>query len=184
VGTVVTHSRLRKQQPEALSFSEEIRARGGRPGSRLISLELAIPTPSVRDFFELHEQQKVYEVQRVRLKDGEPLALEFARLPERLCPGLERFDWARSSLYETLERSYGIRIETWDEEISAEIPNSEQRKLLCLPARTAVLVVNRKAYMEDGRPVELTRSFYRGDRYSAISHSVRKSRSILPATGS
>ena len=184
VGTVVTHSRLRKQQAEALSFSEEIRARGGRPGSRLISLELAIPTPSVRDFFELHEQQKVYEVQRVRLKDGEPLALEFARLPERLCPGLERFDWARSSLYETLERSYGIRIETWDEEISAEIPNSEQRKLLCLPARTAVLVVNRKAYMEDGRPVELTRSFYRGDRYSAISHSVRKSKSILPATGS
>ena len=40
VGTVITHSRLRKQQPEALSFSEEIRARGGRPESRLISLNL------------------------------------------------------------------------------------------------------------------------------------------------
>ena len=31
VGTVVTHSRLAKQQQEALSFTEEIRARGGRP---------------------------------------------------------------------------------------------------------------------------------------------------------
>jgi GntR family transcriptional regulator len=184
VGTVIAHNRLAKQQQEALSFSEEIRARGGRPESRLISLDLAIPSPLVRDFFELQERQKVYEVQRVRLKDGEPLALEFARLPERLCPGLERFDLARSSLYEILERSYGIRIVTCDEEISAEIPNSQQRKLLRLPAHTAVLVINRKAYMEDGRPLELTRSFFRGDRYSSVVHSVRKNKSILQATGS
>ena len=184
VGTVVTHSRLSKQQQEVRSFSEEIRARGGRPESRLISFELAIPTPPVRDLFELQEQQKVYEIQRVRLSDGEPLALELARLPERLCPGLERFDLARSSLYEILEQSYGLRPETCDEEISAEIPSSQQRKLLSLPARTAVLVFNRKTYMEDGRPLELTRSVYRGDRYSAIVHSVRKNKSILPATGS
>lgn len=184
VGTVVTHRRLSRQQQEALSFSEEIRARGGRPESRLISLDLAIPTPSVRDFFELHEQQKVYEVQRVRLKDGEALALELARLPERLCPGLDRFDLARSSLYEILEQSYGIRIVACDEEISAEIPNSQQRKLLSLPARTAVLVINRKAYMEDGRPLELTRSVFRGDRYSVIVHAVRKNKSILQGTSS
>lgn len=184
VGTVVTHSRVSKQQQEVLSFSEEIRARGGRPESRLISLKLAIPTPLMRDFFELHEQQKVYEVERVRLKDGEPLALELARLPQRLCPGLERFDLARSSLYEILEQSYGIRPETCDEEISAEIPSSQQRKLLSLPARTAVLVINRKAYMEDGRPLELTRAVYRGDRYSAIVHSVRKKKSILKAPSS
>ena len=181
VGTVATHSRLRKQQQEMRSFSEEIRARGGRPESHLISLELAIPTPSVRDFFELHEEQKVYEVQRVRLKDGEPLALELGRIPERLCPGLERFDLARSSLYEILEQSYGLRPETCNEEISAKIPSPQQRKLLSLPARTAVLLVNRKTYMDDGRPLELTRSVFRGDRYSAIAHSVRKKKSVLQA---
>jgi len=183
VGTVVTRSRLAKQQQEALSFSEEIRACGGRPKSRLISLDLAIPAPSVRDFFELPQQQKVYEIQRLRLKDGEPLALEVARLPERLCPGLERFDLARSSLYEILEQSYGIRMETCDEEISAEIPNPHQRKLLSLPARTAVLVINRKVFMEDGRPLELTRAVYRGDRYTSVVHSIRQKKSVLPATG-
>lgn len=184
VGTAVTDSRLRKQQQEVRSFSEDIRARGGRPESRLISLDLAIPTPSVRDFFELHEQQKVYEVQRVRLKDGEPLALELARLPERLCPGLERFDVARSSLHEILEQSYGLRPETCNEEISAEIPSPEQRKLLSIPARTAVLVINRKIHMDQGRPLEFTRSVYRGDRYTAVVHSVRRSKSILQATSS
>lgn len=184
MGTVVTHSRVWRQPQEMRSFSEEIRARGGRPESRLISLERAIPEPSVRDFFELREQQKVYEIERVRLSDGEPLALELARIPERLCPGFERFDLTKNSLYQILEQSYGFRPEACTEEISAEIPNLQQRKLLSLPTRTAVLVVNRKTYMNDGRPLEFTRSVYRGDRYSSIVHSVRKKKTILQAPSS
>src|SRR2546429_2505183 len=95
---------------------------------------------------------------RLRLKDGEPLALEFVRIPERLCPGLERFDIAKNSLYQILEESYGLRLENCIEEISAEAPTAKLRKLLALPKNAAVLVVNRKTFAEDGRAVELTRS--------------------------
>ena len=184
IGTVVRNSRLRKQQQELRSFSEEIRERGGRPESRLISLGLATPAASVREFFGLREDQAIYEIQRVRLNDGEPLALELARIPERLCPGLERFDLTKTSLYRVLEESYGLSLESCSEEISAEIPNSECRKLLSVPAGTAVLVVNRRTYARDGRPVEFTRSVFRGDRYSALVHSVRKTNSVLKASGS
>ncbi|HKN33362.1 MAG TPA: GntR family transcriptional regulator [Terriglobales bacterium] len=183
-GTVVTPARLRKQQQELKSFSEEIRDRGGRPESRLISLERTLPGESVRDFFELGDQQKVYEIHRLRLKDGEPLALEFVRIPERLCPGLERFDIAKNSLYQILEESYGLRLENCIEEISAEAPTAKLRKLLALPKNAAVLVVNRKTFAEDGRAVELTRSTYRGDQYSAIVRSVRKKKPILRASTS
>jgi GntR family transcriptional regulator len=179
IGTVVRPSRLRKQQQELRSFSEEIRERGGRPESRMLSLVLATPSATLREFFGLREDQKVYEIKRVRLNNGEPLALEIARIPERLCPRLERFDLAKSSLYRLLEETYGLTLESCSEEISAEIPNSECRKLLSLPARTAVLVVNKRAYARDGGPAEFTRSVYRGDRYSALVHSVRKTKSIL-----
>ena len=179
MGTVVTHSRLRKQQQDLRSFSEEIRERGGHPESRLISMQLAIPDLSVREFFELREQQNVYTIQRLRLNDGEPLALELARIPERLCPGLERFDLVKTSLYQILEKSYGLRLESCSEEISAEIPSSQYRKQLSLPRNTAVLVVNRKTYTDDGRAIEFTRSVFRGDRYSALVHSVRKKKSLL-----
>jgi GntR family transcriptional regulator len=179
IGTLVKHSRLRKQQQELRSFSEEIRERGGHPESRLISLGLSTPAAIVREFFGLRGDQKVYEIQRVRLNDGEPLGLEIARIPERLCPRLERFDLAKTSLYRVLEESYGLSLESCSEEISAEIPNSECRKLLSVPARTAVLVVNRRTYTRDERPVEFTRSVFRGDRYSALVHSVRKTKSIL-----
>ncbi len=173
-GTVVTPTRVRKQQQELRSFSEEIRARGGRPESRLMSLGLTVPEQSVRDFFELRDQQKVYEILRLRLNDGVPLALELARIPERLCPGLERFDLAKNSLYQILEESYGLRLDNCIEEISAEAPTSKLRKLLALPKNAVVLVVDRKTFAEDGRAVELGRSTFRGDQYSAIVRSIRK----------
>jgi GntR family transcriptional regulator len=177
-GTVVTPSRLRKQQQEMKSFSEEIRDRGGRPESRVLSLERTLPAESARAFFELGENQKVYEISRLRLKDGEPLAVELVRIPERLCPGLERFDLAKNSLYQILEESYGLRLEKCIEEISAESPTAQLRKLLVLPRHAAVLVVNRKTFADDGRAVELTRSTYRGHQYSAIVHSVRNRKPV------
>lgn len=183
-GTVVTSTRVRKQQQELHSFSEEIRARGGRPESRLISLEVTVPEESVRNFFELGDQQKIYEILRLRLKDGEPLALELARLPERLCPGLQRFDLAKNSLYQILEESYGLRLDNCIEEISAEAPTPKLRKLLALPKNAAVLVVDRKTFAEDGRAVELGRSTFRGDRYSAVVRSIRKKKSILKGSTS
>jgi GntR family transcriptional regulator len=161
------------------SFSEEIRERGGRPESRLLSLERTLPTESVRAFFELGENQKVYEISRLRLKDGEPLAVELARIPERLCPGLERFDLAKNSLYQILEESYGLRLEKCIEEITAESPTAQLRKLLVLPRQAAVLAVHRKTFADDGRAVEFTRSTYRGDQYSAIVHSVRNRKPVL-----
>ena len=48
---------------------------------------------------------------RLRLRDGVPLAVEDVQISQRLCPGLDRFDLARNSLYAILEESYGLRLE-------------------------------------------------------------------------
>jgi len=74
--------------------------------------------------------------------------------------------------------------ETCTEESRRRFRVQNSEKLLSLPTRTAVLVVNRKTYLDDGRPFELTRSIYRGDRYSSIVHSSRNKKSILKAPSS
>jgi DNA-binding GntR family transcriptional regulator len=58
------------------------------------------------------------------------------------------------------------------EQISAATPTKSQRQLL--QASGAVLVVNRRTYTEKETPVELASTTYRGDLYTAIVHSVRK----------
>src|SRR5437764_11654208 len=72
-GTFVAPKRLHKQEKEFRSFTEEIRARGGKPHSRLISFEQIAPKRVARDFFGLSEGEKVYEICRLRLTDETPL---------------------------------------------------------------------------------------------------------------
>jgi GntR family transcriptional regulator len=173
-GTFVAPNRLQKQQQELRGFTEEISARGGKSESRLLSFEVIAPPPSAKGFFGLTEGEKVYEINRLRYKDATPLAAEAALIPQKICPWLERFDLAKNSLYRILEESYGLRLQTGIEEVSAQLPSAAHRKLLEIPRNTAVLVVNRKTFTDTGIPLELTRSVYRGDLYSAIVHSVRK----------
>jgi GntR family transcriptional regulator len=173
-GTFVAPNRLQKQQQELRSFTEEITARGGKSETRLISFEVITPPPSAREFFGLSKGEKVYEISRLRYKDRTPLAAEAAMIPQKICPWLERFDLAKNSLYRILEESYGLRLQTGTEEISAQLPSAAHRKLLAVPKNTAVLVVDRKTFTDTGVPLESTRSVYRGDLYSAVVHSVRK----------
>jgi GntR family transcriptional regulator len=175
-GTFVAPRRIQKQQQELRSFSEEICLRGGKPMSRVLSFEAIFPATEARDFFGLADKQKVYEIKRLRLKDGAPLALETALVPEKLAPWLDRFDLAKNSLYRILEESYGLKLETSIEEMSAAMPSAAQRKLLELPSGAAVLVVHRKTFTDQAQPIELTQSVYRADLYSAVVHSIRKAK--------
>jgi GntR family transcriptional regulator len=176
-GRFVAASRLRKLQQEMRSFTEEIRARGGVPQSRLLSFALREPVPNALEFFQLNRGEEVYEIRRLRLRDGIPLAVEEVQISQRLCPGLDRFDLTRNSLYSILEESYGLGLEHCVEEISAGLPSTLERKQLDIPRSVAALIVNRKSYANAGQPLELTRAAYRGDLYSAIIHSVRVPRS-------
>ena len=172
-GRFVAPRRLRKQQQEMRSFTEEVRARGGVPSSHLLSFSLREPNAQALAFFSLEKGDEIYEIRRLRLRDDVPLAVEEVQISQRLCPGLDRFDLSRNSLYAILEESYGLALEHSVEEISAEMPSTYEHKKLEIRRSVAVLVVNRKSYADAGQPLELTRAAYRGDLYSAIVHSVR-----------
>jgi GntR family transcriptional regulator len=173
-GTFVAPQKIQKQQQEFRSFTEEIRRRGGKPESKLLSFKLVSPSAEAIELFGRQNAGKVYEISRLRLMDGDPLAVEVAQIPQRHVPALERFDLVRNSLYQILEESYGLRLESSIEEISAELPSKKHRELLTLPPKAAVLVVRRKTFTDTGTPLELGQSTFRGDLYSAIVHSVRK----------
>lgn len=172
-GTFVAAARMQKQQQEMRSFTEEITARGGVPSSKLLSFRVKDPEPGTRDFFSLPAGEQVYELVRLRLSDGEPIALEFVEIPCYLCPRLDRFNLVTHSLYQLLKEEYGLRLSHCIEEISAAQPTRAQRKALEIPAGTAVLVIRRETYTENDTPVELGTTTYRADLYTAIVRSVR-----------
>ncbi len=70
-----------------------------------------------------HEGEHAFLLKRLRLADQEPVAVETAYLPCRICPGLLQEDLAGNSLYTLLAEKYN-RVPTWaDAEIEAVMPD-------------------------------------------------------------
>jgi GntR family transcriptional regulator len=175
-GTFAVQNRIIKQEQETRSFSEEIRSRGGVPSSRLVSFRTLAATPDIAKYFGITGGDPVYEIVRVRLADGIPIALESVQIPAAMCPHLERFNLVDHSLYQILEENYGIELARSVEEISAAQPNAQHRKLLHLPRNTAILHVKRRTFTTDGRPLELAATAYRSDLYTARVNSTRQNK--------
>jgi GntR family transcriptional regulator len=173
-GTFAVQNRIIKQEQETRGFSEEIRRRGGIPSSRLISFKTLKGPAATAEYFGVAPGDPLYEIQRVRLADNIPIALESVQIPSAMCPHLERFNLVDHSLYKILEENYGIELARSEEETSAIQPSALHRKLLNLPRKVAVLLVRRKTFTNDGRPFELATTAYRGDLYTAMVNSKRQ----------
>ncbi len=170
-GTFVSVRHLQKQQQKLRSFTEEMRSRGVVGSTKLISFRLETPTAPAREFFVLGEQERVYSIERLRLADGTPIALEAVQVPRTLCPNLDRFDLVQDSLYRILEEEYGLKLADCLEEISAIRPSPSQRKLLEARASAALLSVWRRTRTTHDVPAEFAVTTYRGDLYTAVVRS-------------
>lgn len=173
-GTFVAEPKFTVQTRQLLGFTEDMKARGLTPSSRVLSFQRRASAAEEAERLQLPANQEVFEIVRLRLADKIPMAYETCCLPTRLCPQLKRTDVERGSLYSTLEKSYGISIEWADEILEAAVATRKEAQALQLPARTPVLVVQRTVYSEERIPIEVVRSVYRGDRYQAVIHLKRK----------
>lgn len=146
------------------SFSEDMLRRGYVPGSRWISRELAHPSPDEILALGLAPTEPVIRLARVRTADGAPIAVERAALRAALLGGELDFG---DSLYEALRR-HGVFPQRAFQRLRAEVVSGPDARLLGLQDAGPVLATERRSFTNEGRPVELTRSIYRGDRYDYV----------------
>src|SRR5947207_618567 len=86
----------------------------------------------------------------------------------RISAFLPSLDAVEDSLYDALERA-GNRPVRALQRLHSMLLNTEQAKLLKARAGDAGLSVERLGYLRDGRAVELSQSFYRGDTYDFVA---------------
>lgn len=165
-GTFVAGPRIDQQLQSLSGFSQEVRARGTRPSSRVLEARIAYPTGDAAAALGVNGGDQVIILGRLRLADGLPLALETAYLPCTLVPGLLNHDYAVESLYDVLENVYGLQLVLAEQRIEAGLASPRELELLQLVAPAAVLRMRRLTLTADRTPVEWVLSTYRGDRYS------------------
>jgi GntR family transcriptional regulator len=180
-GTFISRFKLEKDFRQVLSFSEETRARGATPHSRLISFRMQMPNRETREALALSHKDKIYRLRRVRYSDALPLGIECSCLPVNLCPGLiETFD-PETSLYQKLAEQYKIRLMVTNEVIEVGKASEEEARLLEIAPESPVFLFTRLSFLESGKPVEHVKSVYRGDRYKIVNRLMRNKRDLLPS---
>ena len=173
VGTFVLGTRIEKQISGMLSFTEEVTARGCTPSSRLLGLTTTPANHGAQRFFCMREDENVYEMTRLRFSDEVPLAIEVVQLPQKLFHGIERFQWETESLYDIMDKQYGVKLSRCCSEILAAPADRNQAKLLNLRIGSPLLVINRKSHSIEGVPVEFSTTSYPGSRYRASFTATR-----------
>jgi GntR family transcriptional regulator len=165
VSGTVARGRVEKSFSMLSSFSEDMISRGRKPGNTWLDRAEGTVNPEEALSLSLSPGSKVYRCQRIRFADGEPMALEQATLPGWGLPSIDAID---NSLYEALEQS-GHRPVRALQRVRAISFNEEQAGLLGIAPGDPCLFIERRAFLIDGRPIEVTRSFYRGDRYDLVA---------------
>ena len=122
----------------------------------------------IADRLGLEASTPLFRLERLRLADGEPLALDTVWLAAELGAPLLEADLSHTSLYDELAARTGVRLEGGREHIRAVVlTRAEQRHLQITPT-TGALAIGRLGYA-DGRPVEWRHTLIRGDRFSLLA---------------
>ncbi len=163
-GTYVTR---RIEQPLSVlaSFTEDMRSRNWNADSIWLSKEITRPTPNEALALGIGPNEMILRLSRVRTAEGEPLAIEVAAVPSSILPSPHLVE---ASLYAALAK-LGAQPTNGVQRLHASLATpAEARHLLVTPG-SAVLRIERRAFLANGKPVEFTVSAYRGDRYDFIA---------------
>ena len=162
-GTFVAESKLELTGTSALS--DQLRGLGVAAGARVLS---ACERDAAPDEAELGA--RVYSIERVRLANGEPVALERGAYSVDAFPGLLEGS-LEGSLYDLIRARYDAVPVRAHERLEPALAHPEEAAALEIEPGAPVMLVERTAYSATGRPVEHSRDVFRGDRTTVVWES-------------
>lgn len=163
-GSSLRHTAIEQPIGALYSLFRSVEAAGVEQRSTVRALEVRT-APEVAAILHHPAATEFVFVERLRLADGEPLALDRSWLPRTIAEPLLTGSFEHTSLYAELARLTGVRLTGGRETIRALVADTSTRRLLGIKAGTAVLAVTRIGCLE-GRPIEFRESLIRGDRFS------------------
>ncbi len=163
-GSFAAVRRVEQEATQLVSTTEDMHQRGWSLVTKVIALAQLPAPPHVAYALEIECGAPVYELCRLRIVNHEPLSLQTAYLPQKLCPNLEENDLSLS-LFRLLETRYGLRLWTARSVLRARLVTAYEAHLLEVHDKTPVLYVERTTYAATGTPVEYLEAAWRGDRY-------------------
>lgn len=157
--------RVTKHFARLSSFTEDMITRGLTPYSAWIDRCRGSASAEEAWTLGLSIGAPVFRFSRVRYADDQAMALEYSTIAAQ-CLTAETS--VGDSLYAALE-VHGHRPTRATQRLRAVRLSEDQANLLDVQAGDVGLLIERRGFLSAGQPVELTRSYYRGDSYDFIA---------------
>jgi len=161
----VVAARLEKAVSKLIGFSDEMRSRGREPGASWLSKALVKPSPMEAMLLGVPMDSTVVRLERVRLADGEAVAIEKACVPQSVLPNL---DLVQNSLYAALEL-VGRRPVRGTQRLRAVAASVKDASILHCAVSAPLLCVERTCFDADNVCIEFTETRYLGSAYDFVT---------------
>jgi GntR family transcriptional regulator len=164
-GTFVADYGAHRHASHLTSFTNEMRRHGRVPTSRLLDREQRPGTPVESRRLRVDDGAHVVVVRRIRLADGEPVAIEEAVLREDATGAVLTADLEAGSLHAALREAELIPT-SGRATIGSEPAQEEDARLLGVQEGWPLLVERRVILDQHGAPLETTETRYAAGRYA------------------
>ncbi|MCU1578043.1 MAG: GntR family transcriptional regulator [Rhodoglobus sp.] len=172
-GWYVAAAGASKEWPNSLeSFSETAARMGLKASSRVLKAATAAATIDEAEEFSIAPGTRLFSLDRVRLLNDVPIAIDFTRIPADLVPGFADVDFATASLYDELGHA-GLAPVRADSTIEAREADAYAAKHLDIEVGKPLLVMHQLVVDAAEKPLFASKIQYSGDRYRLRTHFSR-----------
>lgn len=149
-----------QRSKEIIGLTELLARKGLACHSKVLRLEKMKPSAQIQKTLNLKDGDEIYYVHRLRYADNEVIAIEYAYIDAKYCPGLEMFNLEKFSLYDIFYEHYKMHISWAKDDITADNIRGEDAKTLLQAKSGPALIVHNIAYDTNNSPIEYTKSIY------------------------
>lgn len=162
LGTFVASRQVHRRANKG-SLHEDLQSQGRHPTTSVLKHRRE-SSASASAALDLDPDSELLALRRLRLADGEPLAIMQNWLPPRFT-SISREQLETRGLYATL-RDYGVGPVVAHQSIAARLPTEDECELLGITSQVPVIVVTRTAFDPSGLPIEHAEHVYRSNGYT------------------
>ena len=167
---IVRRPGLAQSFDQLVSFSLWAEQLGRSPSARTLELARRPADAQAAEQLGIEPETPVFQYKRLRLLDGEPVMVERTTMIESIGRLLLDCDLEHGSVYGQLGER-GVDFSEAHQTIAAIGASADDATLLGIARRAPILEVRRRAFDQDGRPLETAIDRYRGDSFEITIHN-------------
>ena len=167
-GTFLRQGRYQRDVSSRMDFISHGKRSGARTSTRLLSVEVREKSIAEVSLFTTPPQERVVELRRLRLMQGEPCVLQTSVLPMIELADYPAQAFESRSLYKILAADFGVQLGPVKETLTCRNATDDVAELLGVAPGFAIFVSHRVVRSDQSAVVEISRNHIRSDRYCFV----------------